>query len=146
VEYPVSRNPKTFQIQEPPDSREDHPRWVVSCRVVAGRHFAKSTSLSKFLLYVVNETLEGRQDEITEHQIGVQVFGRSANYLTAEDNIVRNYARQLRKRLAEHFAGDGSSESLRIEIPSGGYIPAFTAIHASNSAAEQCNGAAARRG
>ncbi len=73
-------------------------------------HFARSPLLSKFLLFVVAETLEGRGNEITEHQIGVQVFDRPADYRTLEDNIVRNYARQLRKRLAEHFADQGNSE------------------------------------
>ena len=78
-----------------------------------------------FLLYVVAETLEGREAEITEHQIGVQVFDRRPGYSTVEDNIVRNYARQLRRRLAEHFAGEGGSEPLRIDIPLGAYVPVF---------------------
>jgi hypothetical protein len=84
--------------------------------------------LSKFLLFVVAETLEGRAPEITEHQIGVQVFDRPADYRTLEDNIVRNYARQLRKRLAEHFADQGSSEPVRIDIPVGGYVPVFVNV------------------
>jgi hypothetical protein len=74
---------------------------------------------------VTAETLEGRGKDITEHQIGVHVFDRRPGYSTIEDNIVRNYARQLRKRLAEFFSGEGSSESLRIDIPLGGYVPVF---------------------
>jgi hypothetical protein len=101
------------------------PHWELAQRVVAGPHFARSPLLSKFLLFVVAETLEGRGAEITEHQIGVQVFDRPADYRTLEDNIVRNYARQLRKRLAEHFAGEGSAELIRIDIPVGGYVPVF---------------------
>jgi len=93
--------------------------------VVESRHFVRSPLLSKFLLFVVSETLEGRQDAITEHQIGVRVFGRPESYRTVEDNIVRNYARQLRKRLAEHFAEAGDA-AMRIEIPLGGYVPVFT--------------------
>jgi hypothetical protein len=104
---------------------DDDPQWKQVRRIVAGRHFSRSPLLSKFLLYIVAETIEGRQDEITEHQIGVQVFGRPAGYRTVEDNIVRNYARQLRKRLAEYFAGDGRDDPQRIEIPSGGYVPVF---------------------
>jgi hypothetical protein len=132
MEHPSATrtNQKVPLVHEWPDCLEGDPRLSLSRRVVAGRHFAKSPLLSKFFLYVVTETLAGRQAEITEHQIGVQVFGRSPGYLTVEDNIVRNYARQLRRRLAEHFAGEGSSESLRVEIPHGGYIPVFT--HASD--------------
>jgi hypothetical protein len=128
MQHPASArtNQKVPFIHQWTDSLEDDPRLSLSRRIVAGRHFAKSPLLSKFFLYVVTETLAGRQAEITEHQIGVQVFGRSPGYLTVEDNIVRNYARQLRRRLAEHFADEGSSESLRVEIPLGGYIPVFT--------------------
>lgn len=112
--------------QDPwPHWLQDDPRWCLAQRVVAGSHFARSPLLSKFLLFVVAETLESRGDEITEHQIGVQVFDRRPGYSTIEDNIVRNYARQLRKRLAEYFAGEGSAETLRVDIPVGGYVPVF---------------------
>lgn len=100
-------------------------RWSLAQRLVAGPHFVRSPLLSKFLLFVVGETLEGRESEITEHQIGVRVFDRRPGYSTVEDNIVRNYARQLRKRLAEHFAAEGASEAFRIDIPLGGYVPVF---------------------
>jgi hypothetical protein len=104
---------------------QDDPRWSLAQRVVSGSHFARSPLLTRFLLYVTAETLEGRRKDITEHQIGVHVFDRRPGYSTIEDNIVRNYARQLRKRLAEFFAGEGSSETLRIDIPPGGYVPVF---------------------
>jgi hypothetical protein len=104
---------------------QDDPHWELAQRVVAGPHFARSHLMSKFLLFVVAETLEGRGSEISEHQIGVQVFDRPVDYRTLEDNIVRNYARQLRKRLADHFAEQGSAEPVRIDIPVGGYVPVF---------------------
>ncbi len=113
---------------------QDDPHWELVQRAVAGPHFARSPLLSKFLLFVVAETLEGRADEITEHQIGVQVFDRPADYRTLEDNIVRNYARQLRKRLAEHFAEQGSAEPVRIDIPLGGYVPVFVPAGEEHSA------------
>jgi hypothetical protein len=101
------------------------PRWGLAQRVASSSHFARSPLLTRFLLYVVAETFEGREDDITEHRIGVQVFDRRLGYSTIEDNIVRTYARQLRKRLAEFFTGEGSSESMRIDIPLGGYVPVF---------------------
>jgi hypothetical protein len=145
VEYSATtRNrQRVSQAPDQPPSLEDDPRWRVTRRVVAGRHFAKSPLLSKFLLHVVTETIEGRQAEISEHQIGVQVFGRPPGYLTVEDNIVRNYARQLRRRLAEHFVEEGSSEPLRIEIPLGGYVPVFTPasdVATADAAAEKASG------
>src|SRR5579862_3077934 len=105
---------------------EDDPRWSLAQRVVSSSRFASSPLLTRFLLYVVDETLKGRGEEITEHQIGVHVFDRRPGYSTIEDNIVRTYARQLRRRLADFFAGEGNPESLRIDIPLGGYVPVFT--------------------
>ena len=122
---PVSSLAGTALLDEGADRFEDDPRWQLATRVGAGPYFARSPLMSKFLFYVVTETLAGRQSGITEHEIGVQVFRRPASYRTDEDNIVRNYARQLRKRLAEHFADAGINEDLRLTIPVGGYVPVF---------------------
>jgi hypothetical protein len=104
----------------------EDPRWQLAQRVVASKSFAKSALLSKFLLYVCDRALSGRTDEISENQIGVQVFTRRPGYNPGEDNIVRNYARQLRQRLDHYFEEEGKSEELRISIPLGKYIPAFS--------------------
>ena len=122
----VQSKPKMLPLEEAwRASLQEDPHWALAQRVIAGPNFARSPLLTKFLLFVVAETLEGRGNEITEHQIGVHVFDRPADYRTLEDNIVRSYARQLRKRLAEHFADQGSSEPVRIDIPVGGYVPVF---------------------
>ena len=117
-----------------PNWLHNDPRWCLAERIVAGTHFSRSPLLSKFLLFIVAETIEGRENEISEHQIGVNVFDRRSGYSTVEDNIVRNYARQLRKRLAEHFADEGIAERLRIVIPLGGYIPTFVRAPEAGSA------------
>jgi hypothetical protein len=108
-----------------PGLLEQDPRWQLAQRLVASRHFVRSALLSRFLLYIVAESLLDRTENITEHAIGVRVFDRPSSYRTVEDNIVRNYARQLRRRLADFFADEGAAEPLHIDIPLGGYIPAF---------------------
>jgi hypothetical protein len=105
----------------------EDPRWQLAQRVVASKSFAKSALLSKFLLYVCERALTGRTDEISENQIGVHVFVRKPGYNPGEDNIVRNYARQLRQRLDHYFEEEGKAEELRISIPLGKYIPVFSA-------------------
>ncbi len=119
---------KSWSPQGSPHWFHDDPRWCLAERIVAGPHFSRSPLLSKFLLFVVAETIEGRENEISEHQIGVHVFDRRSGYSTVEDNIVRNYARQLRKRLAEHFAYEGIAERIRVVIPHGGYVPTFVRL------------------
>ncbi|MHB1023793.1 MAG: hypothetical protein ACYC46_12815 [Acidobacteriaceae bacterium] len=108
---------------------ENDPRWQLAHRIVASKSFAKSALLAKFLLYVCERELTGRTEEISEQQIGVQVFGRRPGYSPGEDNIVRSYARQLRQRLDHYFEEDGRHGTLKITIPRGTYVPAFTQNH-----------------
>jgi len=56
-------------------------------------------------------------------------FGRRPGYSAGEDNIVRNYARQLRHRLQQYFQEEGKDEELRVSIPRGKYVPVFTSHH-----------------
>ena len=101
------------------------PEWKLACRVAASKGICKSELLPRFLLYVCEQQLIGKAHEITEQRIGTQIFNRPKDYNPGEDNIVRSYARMLRKRLEEYFEGEGSRESLRIAIPRGGYVPVF---------------------
>ena len=105
------------------------PRWQLAQRIVASRSFAKSALLSRFLLYVCEREITGKTDEISEHQIGVHVFGRRPGYHPGEDNIVRNYARQLRQRLDQYFLEEGRAEELRLSIPRGKYVPVYCLNH-----------------
>ncbi len=85
----------------------------------------KSALLSRFLRYICESSLSGDGNALTEHHIGVHVFGRPERYDCSADNIVRNYARQLRNRLDDYYRWDGRSEALRLEVPRGGYKPVF---------------------
>ena len=94
-------------------------------RVSATPAFTRSVLLTKFLHYICDRKFSGRAEEITEYQIGVQALGRPDSYNPGEDNIVRNYARILRRRLEEYFEGPGREEPVRIVIPLGHYVPVF---------------------
>ena len=94
-------------------------------RVSATPAFTRSLLLTRFLHYICERKLSGRAEEITEYQIGVQALGRPDSYNPGEDNIVRTYARILRKRLDEYFEGAGREEQVRIVIPIGHYVPVF---------------------
>jgi hypothetical protein len=104
----------------------DDPRWRLVQRMVASRGLGRSTLLSNFLLFVCDRYLSGKIDEITEQQIGIHVFGRVAGYNSGDDNIVRSYARTLRKRIEDYFATEGKEEGLAVTIPRGGYVPVFS--------------------
>jgi hypothetical protein len=104
---------------------EDDPRWQLARRLAASRGFAKSRFLTSFILYICEKHLLEQTAEITEQQIGEHVFLRPRGYSPGEDNIVRNYARLLRQRLEEYFAGEGIDERIRIVVPRGAYVPLF---------------------
>ncbi len=104
----------------------DDARWQLTLRIAASGSLGRSQLLSDFLLYIVDRSIRGRTDQITEQQIGVAVFGRTEDYDSNDDNIVRSYARKLRKRIDEYFTAEGQDETLRLEIPRGGYAPIFS--------------------
>src|SRR5579884_2977753 len=95
--------------------------WRLAQRVAASEYLSKSEFLPRFLLYICDHQLRGMAQEITEQKIGVRVFHRPADYNPGNDNIVRNYAGQLRKRLDLYFEREGVKEDIRISIPRGGY-------------------------
>jgi hypothetical protein len=94
-------------------------------RVVESPAFAKSERLSSFLSCVCELTLSGRANEINEQKIGTMLFGRSSNYDSSIDGIVRTQASRLRQRLDLYFAGEGADEPIRIILPRGSYVPLF---------------------
>jgi TolB-like protein len=85
-----------------------------------------SDRLCRFLRYVVEETLAGRSQAIKEYTIGVEVYGRPADYDPKIDATVRVEAGRLRSKLAKYYSGEGSAGSVRIELPRGTYVPVFS--------------------
>ena len=100
-------------------------RWELLHRILRNPVFARSPRLSEFLVYICERAIDGRTDEISEQQIGVQVFKRTPGYNPNDDSIVRSHARLLRQRLDAYFKEDGKSEELRVHIPKGRYVPLF---------------------
>jgi len=106
-------------------SLADDPRWQLAQRIAASEIFSRSEFLPRFLLYICKLYLLGQTEDIREQNIGVRVFDRTPSYNPSDDNVVRNYAVQLRKRLHLYFEQEGKHEPLHIEIPRGGYVPVF---------------------
>jgi adenylate cyclase len=94
-------------------------------RVLASPGFARNERLSRFLRLLVERHLEGRNEELKESLIAVEVFGRKPDYDPRQDSIVRTEAGRLRARLAEYYAAEGSGQNVIIEVPKGGYVPVF---------------------
>ena len=88
--------------------------------------FARAPRTSKLLSFLVEKKIEGKEHEITEHEIGLHVFRRDArSYDTSLDPVVRVQMGRLRVRLAEYYAAH-PVVGMRVTIPLGSYIPLFT--------------------
>ena len=94
-------------------------------RVASAPRFQKSKRLRELLLYLGERSLQDPAYVLREQEIGVDVFGRRADYDTSHDTLVRVQVSQLRKKLQEHFSDEGRDEPLIIEIPKGNYAPVF---------------------
>lgn len=95
-------------------------------RILRNRQFSNAPRLSRFLTYVVGQTLEGRPDLLKGYTIGLEVFDRGAGFDPQSDTIVRVQARALRQKLEHYYATEGAGDPVRITIAKGGYRPEFT--------------------
>src|SRR5215468_6557728 len=97
-------------------------------RVLASPGFARNARLSGFLRFVVEGHLADKDHELKESVIAVEVFGRSADFDSRLDPVVRTEAVRLRARLSHYYLKDGKADTLVIELPKGGYVPRFREI------------------
>lgn len=94
-------------------------------RVLASEAFAASTRLQRFLRFVVEQSLDGKGEELKEYSIGTSVFDRDEQYDPRIDSIVRVEAGRLRSKLDEYYKGPGAPDEVVIRVPRGTYAPVF---------------------
>jgi hypothetical protein len=95
-------------------------------RIVTSIPFHNSKQSQQLLRYMVEQTLAGNGALLKERLIGVEVFGRAADYDSNADPIVRSRATDVRKRLAQYYVGEGAQAPIRIEINPGAYCASFS--------------------
>lgn len=89
------------------------------------RTLSRAEQLKSFLKYVVEADLAGRSGAVTEHLIGVEVFGRPLHYSPAEDSSVRTRAYELRHKLERLYAMEAREAGVQIVLPKGAYVPQY---------------------
>jgi TolB-like protein/Flp pilus assembly protein TadD len=93
--------------------------------VLASHAFAGSKRTQDFLRLIVGHALQGEYDSLRERMIGAEMFGRPVGYDTGSDSVVRVKATEVRKKLAQFYTESKEKPALRIELPSGSYVPRF---------------------
>ena len=94
-------------------------------KILRSPEFARATRLKEFLTYIVTEARQGRGDLIFGKTIAQDVYARGADIDGNGLNLVKVDAGRLRRRLNDYYAGTGTGDPVRINIPRGGYAPSF---------------------
>jgi len=109
-------------VLDPPQAEQvrDHLKEVLH-----SHEFASSKRAQEFLTLLVDRSLAGEFDLLRERMIGAALFQRPVGYDTANDPVVRVKATEVRKKLALYYLERPGKPAVRIELPSGTYVPRF---------------------
>ena len=94
-------------------------------KVLSSSLFSTADRMTRFLRFVVEETLVGRGDNLNELLLGMAVYDRDRKFDPRVDSIVRVDAGRLRGKLREFYASEGVNSLIGIEIPKGSYKAVF---------------------
>jgi hypothetical protein len=95
-------------------------------KLLATPLFNFSKRYPSFLKYVVTHSLAGQTDQLKERILGVEIFGRQADYDTNTDPIVRVTAAEIRKRIELYYQDPKHSQEIRLYLPAGSYAPQYS--------------------
>ncbi|MGJ5814400.1 TPR end-of-group domain-containing protein [Paludibaculum fermentans] len=116
---PISRPASADTSQPSPEIVRLHLQ-----RILASPEFLSAARLQQFLVFVVEQKLNGATS-VKETEVAMQVFRRPSTFDPSGDSVVRVAASNLRSRLRDYYLGTGANDPLRIEIAKGNYLPAF---------------------
>lgn len=95
-------------------------------RVLESRYFSGSPKKVRFLEFVSEQTFRGNSEKLNEYLIGAEVYDRGPDFDQQKDPIVRVQAHEIRRLLKKYYDEDGKNNLIRLELPSGRYVPVFS--------------------
>jgi TolB-like protein len=95
-------------------------------KILESHVFEKSERMRRFLRFVVERKLAGKESEITEYNLALEVYDRTDKFDQRLNSIVRVDAARLRSKLGEYYETEGKIDVIHIRIPKGTYIPIVT--------------------
>jgi len=115
-------------------------------RLLLSRTFETSEAHRRLLAYLAEKSLSGEADRLKEYAVGIDAFGKPANYDPQEDSIVRTHAGRLRFKLREYYEMEGKDDPISVELPKGGFRlvfrprPEVSAAQTAHAPLEAANG------
>jgi hypothetical protein len=91
--------------------------WVE--RILQSGTFRNSPSSRRLLKYLSDHSLAGDADQLKEYTIGVDAFGKSADYDPRLDSTVRIQIGRLRQKLSDYYRDEGKDDPLIVDLPKG---------------------------
>ena len=95
-------------------------------QILGNADFDAARRSRDFLCFIVEETLAGRGEDLTQGSIATRVFDRKDDFDALLDPIVRIQAGRLRRSLERYYLLAGKDDPVRIDLPKGAYVPTFT--------------------
>jgi tetratricopeptide (TPR) repeat protein len=89
--------------------------------IVTSKEFARSERSIRMLRYLVDKSLGESGHVLKEYVVGVEVFGRTADFDPRCNSVVRVEATRLRKKLRNYYESAGAQDPVLISLPRGGY-------------------------
>ena len=122
-----SANAENTQFLVPPDSEKPSKSEIIwhLDQILKSDLFAGAPKQRHLLRHLVEKHVEGETTGLKEYTIGLDVFGRGAQFDPRLDPIVRVEIGRLRTRLHKYYERTGSDDRVRIDLPRGGYVPCF---------------------
>ena len=88
-------------------------------RLLQSESFRHAPSSRRLLRYLADHSTAPDADQLKEYTIGIDAFGKSANYDPRLDSTVRIQIGRLRQKLAEYYLSEGKDDAVIIELPRG---------------------------
>jgi len=107
-------------------------------KITASRIFAGSERMSRLLRYIVTESVAGRGDQLKEYTLAQEVFQRPSSFDPRVDSTVRSEASRLRGKLQTYYETEGSSDTILISLPKGGYQVIFEDRESRDQDSNEC--------
>lgn len=120
-EDPIQASPATHGEHHPTDRavREE------LAAILSSPEFKTKPTLSRFLQFVVEETLAGNAHQIKGFTIATQALKKNENFDAVKDPTVRILGGRLRASLDRYYSTFGREDPVLIEMSKGTYVPVF---------------------
>lgn len=106
-------------------------------RVLHSSLFRGSQRCQALFRHITERALAGETQSLKERALGIDVFGRPADYDTNADPVVRGTAAEIRKKLAQYYQDPAHRGEPRIDLHPGSYVPVFHPSEPSTAAARR---------